>query len=159
MDSMRSKKNYSNVVASNRRATYDYEILDKVEAGLVLMSSEVKSIRENRVSLAGSYAYPFNGELWLNNAHIAIYPYSTRNNHEPLRSRKLLLKKRDLLKLSEIAKQKGYSLVPLKLYFSGHYAKIELGIGRGKRNYDKRRAEKDRERNSEARAAIRRASL
>ena len=156
---MRSKKNYINVVASNRRATYDYEILDKVEAGLVLMSSEVKSIRENRVSLAGSYAYPFNGELWLNNAHIAIYPYSTRNNHEPLRSRKLLLKKRDLLKLSEIAKQKGYSLVPLKLYFSGHYAKIELGIGRGKRNYDKRRAEKDRERNSEARAAIRRASL
>ena len=104
---MRSKKNYSNIVASNRRATYDYEILDKVEAGLVLMSSEVKSIRENRVSLAGSYAYPFNGELWLNNAHIAIYPYSTRNNHEPLRSRKLLLKKRDLLKLSEIAKQKG----------------------------------------------------
>ena len=91
---MRSKKNYSNVVASNRRATYDYEILDKVEAGLVLMSSEVKSIRDNRVSLAGSYAYPFNGELWLNNAHIAIYPYSTRNNHEPLRSRKLLLKKR-----------------------------------------------------------------
>ncbi len=156
---MRSKKNYSNVVASNRRATYDYEILDKVEAGLVLMSSEVKSIRENRVSLAGSYAYPFNGELWLNNAHIAIYPYSTRNNHEPLRSRKLLLKKRDLLKLSEIAKQKGYSLVPLKLYFSGHYAKIELGIGRGKRNYDKRTAEKDRERNSESRAAIRRASL
>jgi SsrA-binding protein len=156
---MRSKKNYSNVVASNRRATYDYEILDKVEAGLVLMSSEVKSIRQNRVSLAGSYAYPFNGELWLNNAHIAIYPYATRNNHEPLRSRKLLLKKRDLVKLSEIAKQKGYSLVPLKLYFSGHYAKIELGIGRGKRNYDKRRAEKERERNTEARAAIRRASL
>ncbi len=156
---MKSKKNHRNVVASNRRATYDYEILDKVEAGLVLMSSEVKSIRDNRVSLAGSYAYPFNGELWLNNVHIAIYPYSTRNNHEPLRSRKLLLKKRDLAKLSEIAKQKGYSLVPLKLYFSGHYAKIELGIGRGKRNYDKRRTEKERERNSEARAAIRRESL
>ena len=156
---MRGNKNSIKVIASNRRATYDYEILERIEAGLVLMSSEVKSIRENRVSLNGSYAYPFNGELWLNNAHIAIYPYATRNNHEPLRSRKLLLRKRDLTKLSEIAKQKGYSLVPLKLYFAGHYAKIELGVGRGKRNYDKRRSEREKERNSEARAAIKRAII
>ena len=156
---MTSKKSSTKVIASNRRATYDYEILERVEAGLVLMSSEVKSIRDNRVSLIGSYAYPFNGELWLNNAHIAIYPYSTRNNHEPLRSRKLLLRKRDLVKLSEIAKQKGYSLVPLKLYFSGHYAKVQLGVGKGKRNYDKRRVERERERDSEARSAIRRANF
>ena len=156
---MKKKQSINNkVVSSNRRANFDYEIIDRIEAGLVLLSSEVKSIRLNRVSLNGSYAFPFNGELWLNNAHIATYPYSTRNNHDPLRSRKLLLKKRDLTKLSEIAKQKGYSIVPLKLYFSGHYAKVELGVGRGKRNYDKRQSERDKERNSEARAAIKRAN-
>ena len=128
------------LIASNRRANYDYEILETVEAGLVLQSSEIKSIRDNRVNLAGSYAFPSNGEMWLHNAHIAQYPYSRGENHHPLRSRKLLLKKQELRKYTSAAQQKGFSIVPLKLYISGHYAKITIGIGRGKRRYDKRKA-------------------
>ena len=133
------------LIASNRRANYDYEILETVEAGLVLQSSEIKSIRDNRVNLAGSYAFPSNGEMWLHNAHIAQYPYSRGENHHPLRSRKLLLKKQELRKYTSAAQQKGFSIVPLKLYISGHYAKITIGIGRGKRRYDKRKAIMEKE--------------
>ena len=146
------------LIASNRRANYDYEILDTVEAGLVLQSSEIKSIRANRVILAGSYAFPSNGEMWLHNAHIAQYPYSRGENHHPLRSRKLLLKKQELRKYTSAAQQKGFSIVPLKLYISGHYAKITIGIGRGKRRYDKRKAIMEKERSREAKEAIKRNS-
>ena len=144
------------LIASNRRATYDYEILESAEAGLVLKSSEIKSIRDNRVDLAGSYAFHSNGELWLHNAHIAQYPYSRGENHHPLRSRKLLLRKQELRKYVSAAQQKGYSIVPLKLYFSGHYAKITISIARGKRQYDKRRASMEKERSRDAKEAIRR---
>jgi len=143
-------------IAVNRRATYDYEILERIEAGLVLLSSEIKSIRDNRVNLSGAYAFPQNDELWLQNCHIAPYPSAVRNNHEPLRPRKLLLKKEQLRRFSEVAKQKGYTIVPLKIYISGHYAKIQLGVGRGKKRYDKRRAIADRDRRREAREAERR---
>ena len=146
------------LIASNRRANYDYEILETVEAGLVLQSSEIKSIRDNRVNLAGSYAFPSNGEMWLHNAHIAQYPYSRGENHHPLRSRKLLLKKQELRKYTSAAQQKGFSIVPLKLYISGHYAKITIGIGRGKRRYDKRKAIMEKERSREAKEAIKRDS-
>ena len=146
------------LIASNRRANYDYEILETVEAGLVLQSSEIKSIRDNRVNLAGSYAFPSNGEMWLHNAHIAQYPYSRGENHQPLRSRKLLLKKQELRKYTSAAQQKGFSIVPLKLYISGHYAKITIGIGRGKRRYDKRKAIMEKERSREAKEAIKRNS-
>ena len=146
------------LIASNRRANYDYEILETVEAGLVLQSSEIKSIRDNRVNLAGSYAFPSNGEMWLHNAHIAQYPYSRGENHHPLRSRKLLLKKQELRKYTSAAQQKGFSIVPLKLYISGHYAKITIGIGRGKRRYDKRKAIMEKERSREAQEAIKRNS-
>ena len=146
------------LIASNRRANYDYEILETVEAGLVLQSSEIKSIRDNRVNLAGSYAFPSNGEMWLHNAHIAQYPYSRGENHHPLRSRKLLLKKQELRKYTSAAQQKGFSIVPLKLYISGHYAKITIGIGRGKRRYDKRKAIMEKERSREAKEAIKRTS-
>ena len=146
------------LIASNRRANYDYEILETVEAGLVLESSEIKSIRDNRVNLAGSYAFPSNGEMWLHNAHIAQYPYSRGENHHPLRSRKLLLKKQELRKYTSAAQQKGFSIVPLKLYISGHYAKITIGIGRGKRRYDKRKAIMEKERSREAKEAIKRNS-
>ena len=146
------------LIASNRRANYDYEILETVEAGLVLQSSEIKSIRDNRVNLAGSYAFPSNGEMWLHNAHIAQYPYSRGENHHPLRSRKLLLKKPELRKYTSAAQQKGFSIVPLKLYISGHYAKITIGIGRGKRRYDKRKAIMEKERSREAKEAIKRNS-
>tara|TARA_B100001013_G_C24538807_1_gene413768 strand:+ start:447 stop:896 length:450 start_codon:yes stop_codon:yes gene_type:complete len=143
-------------IAVNRRATYDYEILERIEAGLVLLSSEIKSIRDNRVNLSGAYAFPQNGELWLQNCHIAPYPSAVRDNHEPLRPRKLLLKKEQLRRFSEVAKQKGYTIVPLKIYISGHYAKIQLGVGQGKKRYDKRRAIADRDRRREARDAERR---
>ena len=146
------------LIASNRRANYDYEILETVEAGLVLQSSEIKSIRDNRVNLAGSYAFPSNGEMWLHNAHIAQYPYSRGENQHPLRSRKLLLKKQELRKYTSAAQQKGFSIVPLKLYISGHYAKITIGIGRGKRRYDKRKAIMEKERSREAKEAIKRNS-
>ncbi|MBS20677.1 MAG: SsrA-binding protein [Chloroflexi bacterium] len=144
------------LIASNRRAHYDYEIIETVEAGLVLQSSEIKSIRDNRVNLAGSYGFPSNGEMWLHNAHIAQYPYSRGENHHPLRSRKLLLRKQELRKYASAALQKGYSIVPLKLYISGHYAKITIGIGRGKRRYDKRKTVMEKERNREAKEAIKR---
>ena len=144
------------LIASNRRATYDYEILESIEAGLVLKSSEIKSIRANRVNLAGSYAFPSNGELWLHNTHIAQYPYSRGQNHHPLRSRKLLLRRQELRKYVSAAQQKGYTIVPLKLYLSGHYAKITIGIGRGKKRYDKRRTIIEKERSREAQQAIRR---
>ena len=143
-------------IAVNRRATYDYEILERIEAGLVLLSSEIKSIRDNRVNLSGAYAFPQNDELWLQNCHIAPYPSAVRDNHEPLRPRKLLLKKEQLRRFSEVAKQKGYTIVPLKIYISGHYAKIQLGVGQGKKRYDKRRAIADRDRRREAREAERR---
>ena len=146
------------LIASNRRANYDYEILETVEAGLVLQSSEIKSIRDNRVNLAGSYAFPSNGEMWLHNAHIAQYPYSRGENHHPLRSRKLLLKKQELRKYTSAAQQKGFSIVPLKLYISGHYAKITIGIGRGKRRYEKRKAIMEKDRSREAKEAIKRNS-
>ena len=143
-------------IAVNRRATYDYEILERIEAGLVLLSSEIKSIRDNRVNLSGAYAFPQNGELWLQNCHIAPYPSAFRDNHEPLRPRKLLLKKEQIRRFSDVAKQKGYTIVPLKIYISGHYAKIQLGVGQGKKRYDKRRAIADRDRRREARDAERR---
>ena len=146
---------YKNI-AVNRRATYDYEILDRVEAGLILKSTVIKSIRANRVNLSGAYAYPMNGELWLQNCHIAPYPSAVRENHEPLRPRKLLLRKEQIRRFAQAAQQKGHTLVPLKLYMSGHYAKIELGIGIGRKRHDKRRIIEERDRRREVREAERR---
>ena len=143
-------------IAINRRATYDYEILDRVEAGLVLRATEIKSIRANRVNLSGSYAYPMNGELWLQNCHIASYPFAIQDNHEPLRPRKLLLRKDQIRRFSHAAQQKGHTIVPLRLYTSRHYAKIELGIGIGRKRHDKRRLIEERDRRKEARDAERR---
>ena len=146
---------YKNI-AVNRRATYDYEILDRVEAGLILKATEIKSIRANRVNLSGAYAYPMNGELWLQNCHIAPYPSAVRENHEPLRPRKLLLRKEQIRRFTQAAQQKGHTIVPLRLYISSHYAKIELGIGIGRKRHDKRRIIEERDRRREAKEAERR---
>ena len=146
---------YKNI-AVNRRATYDYEILDRVEAGLILKATEIKSIRANRVNLSGAYAYPMNGELWLQNCHIAPYPSAVRENHEPLRPRKLLLRKEQIRRFAQAAQQKGHTIVPLRLYISRHYAKIELGIGIGRKRHDKRRTIEERDRRREAKEAERR---
>ena len=141
-------------IASNRRARYNFEIVETIEAGIVLTGTEIKAIREGRVNLSDSYARPIRGELWLLNVHVAQYSAGSVNNHDPTRQRKLLLHKAQLEKLSRQVLSKGLTLVPLRMYFKGHYLKVELGLARGKRNYDKRRSIMEREREREARQAI-----
>lgn len=143
------------VVAKNRKAFHDFHIEDKIEAGLVLMGSEVKSLRDGGASLSDSYAMIKGGEIWLINSHIAQYSPASYANHEPKRTRKLLLHSREILKLSSTLRQKGYTMVPLMLYFRNGRAKIELGLARGKRKYDKRVAIKERENKRELARAVR----
>ncbi len=149
-----AKRSRSRTVASNRRARYNYEIMDTVEAGLVLFGTEIKSIRAGHVSLSDAYARPSNGELWLENAHIAAYASGNLNNHEPKRPRKLLLHRDQIVRMTRQVAERGLTLVPLRLYLHGGYAKVELAVARGKKRFDKRRAIIEREREREARAAI-----
>jgi len=132
-------------VAVNRRARHDYAIDETLEAGLVLTGTEIKSIRAGRANLAEAYARIEHGEAWLIGAHIAPYEQGNRNNHEPTRTRKLLLHRDQIAELAGRTQAKGFTLVPLKLYIHGGLAKVELGLGRGKKAYDKRRtiAERD----------------
>lgn len=126
------------VVSQNRKAFYDYSIEESYEAGIVLTGTEIKSIRAGRVNLKDGYARPDKGELWLYNVHIARYEAGSRANHEPTRPRKLLLHRRQINELAGRVTQKGYTLVPLKLYFKKGIAKVEIGLARGKKRYDKR---------------------
>ena len=126
------------VIARNRRARYDYRIEDTYEAGLVLTGTEVKSLRAGRASLADGFGQISDGEVWLHNVHIPEYTQGTWTNHEPRRTRKLLLHRREIDKLSSATAEQGLTLVPLSLYFKDGKAKVELGLGRGKRTYDKR---------------------
>lgn len=126
------------VIAVNRRAHHDYFIDDRVEAGLVLTGTEIKSIREGRVNLREGYARIVDGEGWLVNVHIAPYEQGNRYNHEPRRDRKLLLHRDEINTLIGKVRQRGYTLVPLQLYLKRGRAKVELGLARGKRDYDKR---------------------
>ena len=144
----------SSTVTTNRRARFDYEILETIEAGLVLSGTEIKSIRGRKVSLSDSYARPRDGEMWLHNLHIDEYSPASRNNHDPKRPRKLLLRRAQIEDLSAQIEQKGLTLVPLRLYLRNHVAKVELALARGKKQFDKRRALIDREREREAREAI-----
>ena len=144
----------SSTVTVNRRARYDYDILDIVEAGLVLKGTEIKSVRGRRVSLSDSYARPSDGQMWLHNLHVDEYAPASRNNHDPKRPRKLLLHRAQIDDLSRQIEQKGLTLVPLRLYIRNHVAKVELALARGKKRFDKRRALIEREREREARAAI-----
>ena len=125
-------------VAVNRRASYDYEIFETVEAGLVLTGTEIKSIRNGQASIQEAYVRPQNGEAWLLGAHIAPYAAGNQFNHEPKRERKLLLHKREILKLEEAFDQKSLTIVPIHLYIARGLAKLEIGVGRGRRSYDKR---------------------
>ena len=126
------------VYASNRKAFHDYHILEQVEAGLALHGTEVKSVRAGRVNLRDAYARVQGGEMWLMNAHVAPYDQGNRWNHEPLRPRKLLLHRTEILRLSGEAQKAGGTLVPLSLYDKRGNIKVELGIAKGKRQYDKR---------------------
>ncbi len=133
------------VITVNRQAYHDYIMERTIEAGISLVGTEIKSIREGKVNLRGSYAIARNGEVWLENAHIATYEQGNRYNHEPLRKRKLLLHKREINQLVTRVATKGLTLVPLKLYLKGGRAKIELGLCRGKKLYDKREAIAERD--------------
>jgi SsrA-binding protein len=146
-------------VTVNRKARADYFIEETVEAGLVLTGSEVKSLREGRANLKDSYARILRGEAALVNAHISPYGPAARDNPEPTRTRKLLLHRREIDRLDGKLKQKGLTLVPLRLYFNAKgRAKIELGLGRGKRQYDKRQTIKAREARRETERALRRSA-
>ena len=130
----------------NRSAWYEYHIDDKYVAGLVLTGTEVKSLREGRASFNDSYCYFHKGELWIKSLHIAEYSHGTYHNHEPLRERKLLLNKKELKKLESKLKEKGYSVVPLSIFFNDKgLAKIEIGLGKGKKLHDKRETIKARD--------------
>jgi len=132
-------------VATNRKARHDYTIEDTIEAGIVLIGSEIKSIRDGRVNLRDGFASIENGEVWLNNTHIAPYNPASRFGHEPRRRRKLLLHKREIARLFSRVQEKGFTLIPLRIYLINDRAKVELALARGKRQYDKRAALAKRE--------------
>ncbi|HEX2868085.1 MAG TPA: SsrA-binding protein SmpB [Ignavibacteriales bacterium] len=125
-------------VAVNRKARHEYSILQTYEAGIVLQGTEVKSIRQGKANLLDSYATLKDGELWLVNSHISVYEQGNINNHDPLRTRKLLLNKSEIRKLIGKVKEKGLTLVPLRLYFKNGKVKVELALAKGKKVYDKR---------------------
>lgn len=141
-------------LAVNRKALHDYEILDRVEAGLALTGTEIKSIRAGKVDLRDAYARVQDGELWLHGVHIAPYDAGSYMNHEPRRPRKLLVHRSEISDLAAQTAEKGLTLAALRLYLKNHRAKIELGVARGKRQYDKRRAIIERERERAARQAV-----
>lgn len=126
------------IIATNPVAKRNYSITDTVEAGIVLTGTEIKSIRNGKINLKDSYAGIKNGEAYIFGMHISPYEQGNIFNKDPMRDRKLLLNKREINKLVGLIKQKGYTLVPISLYFSGNYIKVELGIGKGKKLYDKR---------------------
>ena len=143
------------VVATNRKAYHDYFIEEKFEAGLVLRGTEVKSLREGRVNLQDSYASVHANEIFLHHCHISPYSHGNLMNHDPIRARKLLLHRKEINKLIGKTQQKGLTLVPLRIYFSKHgHAKVEIGLAKGKKQYDRRESIKTREAGREVERAI-----
>jgi SsrA-binding protein len=143
-------------VAVNRRASHDYEIRDRIEAGIALTGSEIKSVRQGKVSLQEAYARPQNGEVWLQGAHIAEYGPAAQFGHEPRRPRRLLLHRAEIRQLEREVDQHGLTLVPLRVYLKDGLAKVELAVARGRRQYDKREAIAKRDANREIERALRR---
>lgn len=125
-------------ITVNRKARFDYHIVQTFEAGIMLVGTEVKALRQNKANLTDSYAKIINNEVWLLNANINVYDHGNINNHEPLRTRKLLLNSREIRKLKNFVEQKSYTLIALRLYFKNGKAKVELGVAKGKKEYDKR---------------------
>jgi SsrA-binding protein len=144
------------IIASNRRARHDYTIEDTVEAGLVLTGTEVKSLRAGRATLGDGFGQISDGEAWLHGVHIPQYTQATWTNHDPRRTRKLLLHRREIDKLASSISERGLTLIPLSLYFSDGKVKIELGLARGKRTYDKRQDLAKRDAAREVERALRR---
>lgn len=137
---------FKEVNIKNRRATFDYAIGDTFTAGLVLTGTEIKSIRQGKASLADTFCYVDNGEVWVKNMYIAEYFYGTYNNHSARRDRKLLLSRKEITKLSKSSAEAGFTIVPLRMFISERgYAKLVIGVARGKKAYDKRQSIKERE--------------
>lgn len=142
------------VVATNRRARFDYLIDDTYEAGIVLTGTEVKALRQGRASLVDGYGFVDAGEIWLDAVHIPEYTEGTWNNHSPRRKRKLLLHKEQIVKISHKTKEGGFTLVPLRIYFADGRAKVELAVAKGKKEYDKRQTLRERTDRREAERAM-----
>ena len=142
------------LIATNKKAFHDYFILEKFEAGILLLGTEVKAIREGRLNLKDSYALVRAGEVFLLNCHISPYSHGNRENHDPVRSRKLLLHLTEIRKLIGKTQEKGLTLVPLRVYLKRGKIKVELGVAKGKKLYDKRETERRKEADKEAKAAI-----
>lgn len=136
----------NNILIRNKRATFDYEIMERFVAGIQLYGTEIKSIRDGKAALTDTFCTFINDELWVRNMHISTYFFGTYNNHEVRRDRKLLLTKRELKKLVRGTKETGFTIIPTKLFINEKgLAKIEIGLGRGKKNYDKRQSLKEKE--------------
>ncbi|BDZ51137.1 SsrA-binding protein [Frondihabitans sucicola] len=148
------KEKGEKIVATNRRARFDYLIDDTYEAGIVLTGTEVKALRQGRASLVDGYGFVEGGEIWLDAVHIPEYTQGTWNNHSPRRKRKLLLHKEQIIKISHKTKEGGYTLVPMRIYFSDGRAKVELAVAKGKKEYDKRQTLRERTDKREADRAI-----
>ncbi len=142
------------IVATNKKAFHDYFILEKIEAGICLLGTEVKAIREGRLNLKDSYAIVQGGEMFLFHCHISPYSHGNIENHDPTRTRKLLLHEREIRKLIGKTQEKGLTVVPLRVYFKRGLIKVELGVARGKKLIDKRETERRKEADLEARAAM-----
>jgi SsrA-binding protein len=139
----------------NKSAFHDYFIEDKYDAGMVLTGTEVKALRDNRASFNDAYCYFHKGEMWIKSLHISEYSHGVGNNHNPVRERKLLLNKKELRKIEAKTKEKGYTIVPLRIFFNeGGLAKIEIGLGKGKKLYDKRETIKQRDNDRELKRYI-----
>ena len=141
-------------LVENRQARFNYEILEKIEAGISLMGTEVKSIREGKANIKEAYADVRDGEIWLTGAHISPYSHGNITNHEPLRERKLLLNSKEIRRLQGKVMEKGLTLIPLRLYLKGRLIKLELGVGRGKKLTDKREDIKRRDQEREVQRAL-----
>jgi SsrA-binding protein len=140
------KMKFKEVNIKNRRATFDYAISDTFTAGIVLTGTEIKSIRQGKASLVDTFCYVNNGEVWVKNMYIAEYFYGTYNNHTERRDRKLLLNRKEIARLEKDGKESGFTIVPLRLFISDRgYAKLVIGLGRGKKEYDKRQSIKERD--------------
>ena len=142
-------------IAQNHKAFYDYEIIERVEAGISLMGSEIKSVRASRVTLQSAHARAQNGELWLHQMHIAPWPGAGPWDHDPVRPRKLLLHRKEIEHLARGVNAQGLTLVPLRVYIRGHRAKVELALAKGRRRYDKRQVIKKRESDRDMARALR----
>lgn len=144
-----AKESPPTLILKNKKAYFDYEVLDTFEAGIKLKGYEIKAIRDHRLNFKGSFISVWHGEAFLEKMHIGLYKHAVIPDHNPLRRRKLLLKKKEISKIAGFLGQKGFTIVPLEVYLKNHLAKVKIGIGRGKKKYDKRESIKKKEQDRE----------